>query len=65
MLPFQKGVGEVSHKQQNLPVILTSLQFRTLYDLATLFLRNFSFCELVDSKMSFILIAVLRRRVDV
>ena len=48
MLSFQEGMGEMSHKQQNL--ILTGLQFRKNYqcplrrlqlDLATLYSRNF------------------------
>ena len=37
MLSFQKGVGEMSHKQQNL--ILTSLQFRKNYQCS---LRRFA-----------------------
>ena len=68
MLPFQKGMGEMSDKQKNyfLPVCnsvkIINVHYVALQlDLATLYPSNFP----VNCEISFIWIAILRRQVDV
>ena len=73
MLPFQEGMGEMSHKQQNL-ILTSSLQFRKNYQCPlrrvavrfsdTLLKQFFPLVQLVNCEISFIWIGVLRWQVN-